>query len=106
MLVPAEASLWTIGHSTRTWEESLGWPHEHGIQRLADIRHYPSSARVPWTNLAVLSARLRDVDMDYVHLEGLGAYRTPRLDSPNTGWRNAGLRGCADHMESEAFRGA
>lgn len=104
MLVPPEATVWTLGHSTRTWEEFIGLLREHRIELLADVRHYPSSARVPWTNGPVLAARLGEAGLGYEHLVDLGGYREPRPDSKNGGWRNAGFRGYADHMDTEAFR--
>src|SRR5574340_486939 len=106
MLIPAEARLWTVGHSTRTWEEFLGLLREHEIALLVDVRHYPSSARVPWTNQPVLAGRLREAGLAYEHLVDLGGYRKARPDSPNMGWRNTGFRGYADYMETEAFRTA
>jgi len=39
----------------------------------------------------------------YMWLPELGGRRTPRADSPNTGWRNASFRGYADYMATEAF---
>lgn len=106
MLLPAEATLWTIGHSTRSWEEFLQLLQEHGIERLVDVRHYPSSSRVPWSNMSVLSTHLREAGIGYEHLQDLGGYRTPRQDSENAGWRNAGFRGYADYMDTDAFRAA
>src|SRR5574340_506883 len=104
MLIPAEARLWTVGHSTRTWEEFLGLLREHEIALLVDVRHYPTSARVPWTNQPALAAHLREAGLGYRHLVDLGGYRKPRPGSPNTGWRNAGFRGYADYMDRDAFR--
>lgn len=106
MLVPAEATLWTLGHSTRSWEEFLTLLRKYGIELLADVRHFPSSARVPWTNRPILSSHLADAGIGYEHLEDLGGYRKPRADSGNVVWRNPGFRGYADHMEAEAFRAA
>ena len=106
MLLPAEATIWTVGHSTRTWTEFLGLLREHGIAHLVDVRHYPSSARVPWTNRPLLAEHLAEAGIGYAHLEDLGGYRKPRADSPNTGWRNAGFQGYADHMDTAAFREA
>ena len=106
MLVPAEATVWTIGHSTRTFEEFLALLREPRIERLVDVRHFPSSAHVPWTNRDALAAALGSAGLAYEHMVDLGGYRKARLDSPNTGWRNAGFRGYADHMESPEFAAA
>ena len=106
MLVPAEATVWTIGHSTRPWESFLALLRGHGIQILVDVRRFPSSARTTWANRDALAARLRCEGLGYEHAADLGGYREPRPDSPNTGWRNRGFRGYADHMETAAFEAA
>lgn len=106
MLVAADLTIWTIGHSTRSWEEFLALLRENGIALLADVRHFPSSARVPWTNRDGLAARLTNASIAYEHLVDLGGYRKPRPDSPNTGWRNAGFRGYADYMGTSEFTAA
>ncbi len=104
MLVPPEATVWTVGHSTRTWDEFLRLLREHGITHLVDVRHFPSSARAPWTNRPALADHLARAGILYTHLEDLGGYRTPRADSENTGWRNASFRGYSDHMGTDGFR--
>lgn len=103
MLTPVEATVWTIGHSTRTWDAFLGLLREHRIERVADVRHYPASVRVPWTNRDALRASLGATGIGYDHVVDLGGYREPRADSVNTGWRNAGFRGYADYMEGPEF---
>lgn len=103
MLTPADATVWTIGHSTRTWEEFLALLREHRIELLADVRHFPASARVPWTNRDAFAASLRAAGIEYEHLVDLGGYRKPRADSTNMGWRNEGFRGYADHMGTPEF---
>lgn len=104
MLTPPAATIWTLGHSTRSWEEFLALVREHEIDLLVDVRHYPSSARTPWANAAVLASNLKDAGLSYEHLVDLGGYRKPRPDSRNAGWRNAGFRGYADYMETDPFR--
>ncbi len=106
MLVPAEATVWTVGHSTRTWEDFLALLSENRIERLVDVRHFPSSARVPWTNRDALAASLNSAGIAYEHLEDLGGYRKARADSRNTGWRNLSFRGYADYMETAEFAAA
>lgn len=99
-------TAWTIGHSTRGFPEFLDLLREHGIVALADVRHFPSSERVPWTNGPRLAGALEAEGIRYRHFADLGGYRKPRTDSGNVGWRSAGFRGYADHMESPAFRAA
>ena len=106
MLILPDATIWTVGHSTRPRDEFLALLREHEIGLLVDVRHYPNSARVPWTNQAVLAANLQEAGFSYEHLVDLGGYRKPRPDSRNTGWRNSGFRGYADYMETGPFQTA
>src|SRR4030067_1141305 len=46
----AAASVGTIGHSTRPYEAFLCLLRGREIDLLADVRHFPSSERVPWSN--------------------------------------------------------
>ena len=105
-IVPLVVTVWSVGHSTRSFADFLALLREHGIQRLVDVRHFPSSERVPWTNRDALDRTLRETGIAYAHREPLGGYRTPRADSSNTGWRSAGFRGYADHMAEPGFRQA
>ena len=107
--VPSEAfgvpgiRVWTLGHSTRSFDEFLALLEENHVQLLVDVRHFPTSQRVPWAAKASLAAALRDHGLGYEHFEDLGGYRKARSGSVNTGWRNAGFRGYADHMTSPEF---
>jgi len=105
-LIPPEVTVWSLGHSTRTWDEFLALLREHGIELLVDVRHFPASGRVPWANREPLASGLAAAGIAYEHLVGLGGYRTPRTDSRNTGWRNRGFRGYADYMETPEFEEA
>jgi uncharacterized protein (DUF488 family) len=49
-------------------------------------------------------ASLAAAGIEYRHFPELGGRREPRADSGNTGWREAALRGYADHMQTEPFR--
>jgi len=95
--------IWTIGHSTRSLDEFLELLGEHRIELLADIRRFPTSQRVPWSEKAALAAKLGERGIDYEHFEGLGGYRKATPRSPNTGLRNATFRGYADHMSTPEF---
>jgi uncharacterized protein (DUF488 family) len=96
--------LWTVGHSTRLYEELVAMLRENGIQALADVRRYPASRRHPQFNREALERSLPGAGIDYVWMPELGGRRAPRKDSRNTAWRNAGFRGYADYMETDAFR--
>ena len=97
------ASLWTIGHSTRSLEAFLELLRTHEIERLVDVRRFPRSRRHPHFNADALAEALPAAGIVYRHLPGLGGFRRPRADSRNAGWRNASFRGYADYMETDAF---
>src|SRR5712691_3809022 len=99
----SRGTLWTIGHSTRSFGEFLALLAEHRIQFLADVRHFPTSQRVPWTAKRSLAKALSDSGIAYEHLEALGGFRKALPESVNLGWRNSGFRGYADYMASPEF---
>ena len=100
------ARIWTIGHSTRSFDEFLALLRANEITRLADIRTIPQSRRHPHFGREALDARLTAAGIEYRHFPDLGGLRKPRPDSPNTAWTNASFRGYADHMRTPAFAGA
>jgi len=98
------ATLYTIGHSTRTIEELIRVLHAHGIQTLVDIRAFPASRRLPHFNREALEHSMPAAGIRYVWMKGLGGYRKKsREDSPNTGLRNASFRNYADYMLTSEF---
>ena len=96
-------TIFTTGHSTRTWTEFLDLLRAHGIQRVADVRSIPRSRHNPQFNRETLSTKLHGARIGYVHLRMLGGLRHSRRDSPNVGWRNASFRGFANYMQTPEF---
>ena len=95
--------IFTIGHSSRTADEFLVLLDAHGVTGLADVRTVPRSRRHPHFSADALATFLPVHGIKYLHLPGLGGLRKPRPDSQNGGWRNAGFRGYADHMQTMEF---
>lgn len=100
------ASLFTLGHSTKSWQEFVDLLKEHQIKVLADIRRFPGSRRYPHFGQGNMRARLQEGEqIRYVHLEALGGRREPLTESGrNAGWHSRSFRGYADHMSSDEFR--
>jgi uncharacterized protein (DUF488 family) len=98
--------IWTIGHSTRTFDEFVELIKSFQIKCIADIRSYPGSRRYPHFNKESLENLLPGNGIKYIHLKALGGRRKARPDSINMGWRLAAFRGYADYMESDAFKKA
>lgn len=107
--VPSDAlggervTIWTLGHSTRSFEEFVALLEENHIELLADVRHFPTSQRVSWATKASLAGALRDRGVAYQHFVELGGYRKALPNSVNSGWRNGGFRGYADYMATPVF---
>lgn len=95
--------VWTIGHSNQALEPFLAALQAHDIQLVADVRRFPMSRRHPHFNEGALSEALRACGVEYQHFPELGGRRSPRKDSRNTAWKNAGFRGYADYMETPEF---
>ncbi|HVG55433.1 MAG TPA: DUF488 domain-containing protein [Vicinamibacterales bacterium] len=96
--------VFTVGHSTRAIDDFVQLLKAHGIQHVVDVRSIPHSRHNPQFGRDRLSSTLLTFHVHYTHLPGLGGRRRARSDSRNTGWRNAGFRGYADHMETPEFR--
>ena len=98
--------VYTIGHSTRPFEEFVALLEAHAVRQLADIRTIPRSRRHPQFERDALAGALPARGIEYRHLPGLGGLRRPRRDSPNTAWRNESFRGYADYMGTAPFEAA
>ena len=97
------ATLWTIGHSTRSSEQFMDLLVSQKIDLLADVRRFPGSRRLPHFNQENLSESLAGAGIEYLHFPELGGRRRARADSPNTAWRNEAFRGYADFMMTAEF---
>ena len=95
--------IWTVGHSTRPFEEFLSVLEAHEIEQIADVRRYPGSRRVPQYSASTLEAALAPHGIAYTWLPALGGRRRPDPSSPNVGWHHASFRAYADHMATEEF---
>ncbi|MBA3828031.1 MAG: DUF488 domain-containing protein [Taibaiella sp.] len=98
------ATIWTIGHSTRTIEEFIAMLHSFNIKILADIRSLPGSKRYPQFNQQALDVALAQAGILYIHMPALGGRRKARPDSANTAWRSRSFMGYADYMETKDFK--
>ncbi|HEV2282831.1 MAG TPA: DUF488 domain-containing protein [bacterium] len=95
--------IYTIGHSTRSFDGLVEALRSFGVRTLADIRTVPRSRHVPQFNAESLRRALPNRRIRYRHIKALGGLRKPRAGSTNTAWRNTGFRGFADYMETPEF---
>src|SRR4051812_45524313 len=99
--------IWTIGHSTRSIEDTLKILEAAEIKLLADVRRFPGSRRYPQFNQDAMQLWLAEGGIGYRHFVDLGGRRNKRAAaSPNTGWRVEAFGGYADYMESAEFKTA
>jgi uncharacterized protein (DUF488 family) len=98
------ATIYTIGHSTRTLDELVAALKGHEIRTLVDIRAFPMSRRLPHFNRESLELELPKHDIAYVWMKELGGRRKRMLDdSPNTALRDDSFRNYADYMMTKEF---
>jgi uncharacterized protein (DUF488 family) len=100
--------IYTIGHSSRSFENFVDLLKAHAIETLVDIRTLPGSMKFPHFNGENLKKYLPDEGIQYIWMKELGGLRHARqgFESPNAGLTNHGFRAYADYMLSEEFRGA
>jgi len=100
---PDPATIWTVGHSTRTLQEFLGLLVEYRIEAIADVRRFPGSRRHPHFASDALAATLPAHGLAYQWIPRLGGRRKVQPGSPNTAWRNASFQGYADYTATAEF---
>jgi uncharacterized protein (DUF488 family) len=101
------ATLFTIGHSTRTLEDLVLTLRAHQVETLVDIRAFPMSRRLPQFNRDSLEQTLPAAQIRYRWMKDLGGYRKTILDeSPNIALRNQSFRNYADYMLTSQFEHA
>ncbi len=104
---PAVATLYTIGHSTRSLDELIEVLNAHSVETLVDIRSFPMSRRLPHFNRESLEQTLPDAGLRYLWTKELGGRRKAiRDDSPNIALRNSSFRNYADYMLTPEFQRA
>jgi uncharacterized protein (DUF488 family) len=101
-----ELTLHTVGHSSRPLDELIALLTQAGVATLVDVRAQPHSARHPQFNEEALRSACGLANIVY-HWAGRhqGGMRAARDGSPHRAL-DAGRRGFADHMGTEAFKKA
>lgn len=99
--------FFTIGHSTRSIEETAGLLRDAGADMVVDVRKMPRSRANPQFNIDVLPKALEPWQIGYRHIAALGGLRgrdPGRRVSPNSLWRNRSFRNYADYAMTAPFR--
>lgn len=98
-----DATVWTVGHSTRGITEFLDLLADYRIELIADVRRFPGSRRFPHFSATTLEERLADNGVAYHWFPALGGRRRPDPASHNVRWRHPAFRAYADHIATEEF---
>jgi len=97
--------IFTIGHSTRTFEELAQILTTHRVNVLVDVRSFPRSLTNSQFNKDVIEQSLAQHHVRYVWLQKLGGRRKGLgKESKNTCWKNKSFRNYADYMETSTFK--
>jgi uncharacterized protein (DUF488 family) len=102
-------TLYTIGHSNRTYDELVAALRAWDVETLVDIRHFTRSRANPQFNAEVLARKLPRDGIDYVEMRDLGGRRGKSKTVPparNAGWQNASFKNYADYAEGPEFQRA
>jgi uncharacterized protein (DUF488 family) len=97
----AAATVFTIGHSTRTLSEFTELLQTYAVTIVIDVRTVPRSRHNPQFNKETLPNALKPVR--YIHIPEIGGLRHPKRDSINLALQNSGFRGYADYMQTQEF---
>jgi len=98
--------LYTIGHSTRTYDELVAGLRAWEVTTLVDIRTIPRSGTNPQFDRTRLVRRLPRAGISYLFMPELGG-RRPRSKTAdparNAGWRVQSFHNYADYAETAPF---
>lgn len=67
--------IYTIGHSTRNFEDFVDILKNYRIDLVIDIRKFPTSKKFPHFNKEFLENELTKNQIEYLHYPELGGYR-------------------------------
>jgi uncharacterized protein (DUF488 family) len=99
-------TVFTIGHSTRTFAEFGALLSEAKVEAIVDVRSTPRSRTNPQFSIDSLPGSLAELGIGYQHVPELGGRRHRARSappSPNTFWVNEAFRSYADYAATDAF---
>src|SRR3569833_2830244 len=99
------ATLYTIGHSTRSLAVLIEVLQAHSYRNLVDIRAFPMSRRLPHFNRETLEAELPKAGITNFWEPHMGGRRRLIVkESRNTALRSDSFRNYADYMLTPQFQ--
>jgi len=102
---PGKLRVFTIGHSTREFDDVVAMLRSNGVTDLVDVRSFPSSRKFPqWNQIQIEAALPTDIRYRWIRELGGRRHTEAGIASPNGGWRVKAFRDYADYMATEGFR--
>lgn len=104
-----EPPIFTVGHSTRSIPQFAEMLRCGQVSLVIDVRTVPRSRRNPQFNEDVLGLDLREYQVGYARIAGLGGLRSRSPDVPravNAFWENESFHNYADYALSDQFADA
>ena len=99
--------FFTIGHSTRPFEEFIALLQDAAADLVVDVRTVPRSRANPQYNADVLPAALATFGLGYIHMQELGGLKGRSRQVPealNGFWENASFHNYADYAMTGPFQ--
>lgn len=96
-------TIWTVGHSSRSWDEFLALLQSQSIEFVVDVRRFAGSRKHPQFGQDQFEHLLAEAGIGYLMVEELGGRRKPNGNTHNTVWSHPSFRGYADHMETPLY---
>jgi uncharacterized protein (DUF488 family) len=102
---PTSKRVFTIGHSTRGFDEVVAMLHANDVTDLVDVRSFPASRKFPqWNQDAIVDALPAGITYRWVKDLGGRRHTSAGVPSPNGAWRVKAFRDYADYMMTDEFR--
>lgn len=100
-------TIYTIGHSTRPFEDFVTMLLSFNIDVLADVRSYPGSRWFPHFNKERMRIELAKHHIEYIHFKELGGRKDNDPKSvTNKAKAQTAFAGYAAYMKTETYRDA
>lgn len=97
------ATVWTIGHSTRSGEEFASILAAHAIEVVVDVRRFPGSRRHPQFGAESMERELAVHGIAYWWIAELGGRRRIAPGPLQAGWRNPSFASYAAFLQTDEF---
>ena len=95
--------IYTIGHSTKTFNQFVDILIKNKIKCLVDVRSYPGSKMVPQFNKKTLDHKLEKYGIKYYHIPELGGRRRiSNLHHPSI--KSESFSSYAEYMMTDDFK--